>query len=79
MYKAAHWFVVNMLLSHEGDNMADPLAHLQEQLRKDQKLLDTIKAHLPELEQLVAMLEYDYSLPDTFFLLNEHMESHRNP
>jgi hypothetical protein len=40
--------------------MADPLAHLREQLRKDQKLLDTIKAHLPAFEQLVAMLEYDY-------------------
>ena len=49
-----------MLLRHEGDNMAEPLAHLQEQLRKDQKLLDTIKAHLPALEQLVALLEYDY-------------------
>ena len=40
--------------------MPDPLAHLQEQLRKDQKLLDAIKAHLPALDQLVAMLEYDY-------------------
>src|SRR5256885_5510703 len=40
--------------------MPDPLAHLQEQLRKDQRLLDTIKAHLPALEQLVEMLEYDY-------------------
>ena len=40
--------------------MPDPLAHLQEQLRKDQKLLDAIKVHLPALEQLVEMLEYDY-------------------
>jgi len=40
--------------------MPDPLAHVQEQLRQDQKLLDTIKVHLPALEQLVEMLEYDY-------------------
>jgi hypothetical protein len=40
--------------------MPDPMAYLQEQLRKDQKLLDAIKVHLPELEQLVEMLEYDY-------------------
>ena len=40
--------------------MPDPLAYLQEQLRKDQQLLDTIKAHLPALDQLVEMLEYDY-------------------
>jgi len=41
-----------MLLSHEGDNMTDPLAQLQEQLRKDQKLLDAIKAQLPALEAI---------------------------
>src|SRR5882724_8578309 len=58
-YEAYYDLGVNT--SHDrGDTMPDPLAHIQEQLRKDQKLLDTIKVHLPALEQLVEMLEYDY-------------------
>ena len=40
--------------------MADPQRHLQEQLRMDQRLLDAIKVHLPDLEQLATIVEYDY-------------------
>ena len=37
--------------------MADPQRHLQEQLRMDQRLLDAIKVHLPDLEQLATIVE----------------------
>src|SRR5438128_2355823 len=47
-------------LPNQGKAMPDPLASLQEHLRKDQQLLDAIKAHLPVLEQVGAMLECEY-------------------
>src|SRR5437667_9867528 len=40
--------------------MADPQGHFQEQLRMDQRLLDAIKVHLLDLEQLATIVEYDY-------------------
>jgi hypothetical protein len=40
--------------------MAESVFHRQEPLQKDQKLLDAIKTHLPELEQLLAEMGYEY-------------------
>jgi hypothetical protein len=34
--------------------------HLMEKLQKDQKLLESIKAHLPELEKLLFRFRSDY-------------------